>query len=239
MMKQESKIKISPSILAADFGCLLTEVRKVEGEAELLHFDIMDGHFVPNISFGAGVIKELKGKVNLLFDVHLMVEHPEELVDVFSQAGADFLVAHLETTGHLDRLITCIKEKGVKAGVAINPTTPLCFLDYILPRLEMVLLMTVNPGFGAQSFLYNILPKITELRKIARKVNPELDIAVDGGITEKTAPEVVKAGANVLIAGSSVFASPDPAKTIRRLKRSCQQALDSSPQCKKRYYKEE
>ncbi len=222
MMEQESKIKISLSILAADFSCLLAEVRKVEGEAELLHFDIMDGHFVPNISFGAGVIKELKGKVNLLFDVHLMVDHPEELVDVFSQAGADFLVAHLETVNHLDRLVTRMKEKGVKAGVAMNPTTPLCFLDCILPRLEMVLLMTVNPGFGGQDFLYNVLPKIAELRKVAKKVNPELDIAVDGGITEKTAPEVVRAGANVLIVGNSVFASPDPARTIRRLKRSCQ-----------------
>lgn len=212
------KIKIAPSILAADFSRLLDEIKKVEGEADLLHIDIMDGHFVPNITFGPGVLKSLKNEISLPLDVHLMVDYPEKWIEPFARIGCEFLTVHAEATVHLDRVINLIKATGMKAGVALNPATPTVFIDYILSKLDLVLLMTVNPGFGAQSFIPDVLPKIQIVRESAKRRNLALDIAVDGGINEVTALRVVQKGANVLIMGTSVFTSADPKKAIINLR---------------------
>jgi len=213
-MNQQINLKIAPSILASDFSCLLSDVKKVEQKADILHFDIMDGHFVPNITFGPGVVRALREKINLPFDVHLMVDNPEKWIKPFAEIGCEFLTVHLEAAVHLDRLVSSIKGEGIKAGVALNPATSLCNLEYILPRLDLVLLMTVNPGFGAQKFIPEVLPKIKNLRQMAEKRGVQLDIGVDGGINGKTAEKVVKAGANILVMGTSIFGAPDPKKAI-------------------------
>jgi len=218
-MNQKINLKIAPSILASDFSCLLSDVKKVERKADILHFDIMDGHFVPNITFGPGVVRALRGKINLPFDIHLMVDNPEKWVKPFAEIGCEFLTVHLEVSMHLDRLISSIKGEGVKAGVALNPATSLCNLEYILPRLDLVLLMTVNPGFGAQRFIPEVLPKIKNLRQMAKKRGTQLDIAVDGGINGETAERVVEAGANVLVMGTSIFGTSDPEKAILNIKK--------------------
>ena len=211
-------IKISPSILSADFSCLHQEIRKVEKVADLLHLDVMDGHFVPNITFGPMVVKCLRKKSNLPIEVHLMVDNPEEWIEPFAQAGCDIIIVHIETSYHLDRLITSIKEREIKAGVALNPSTPLCELEYILPRLDLVLLMTVNPGFGAQSFLPGVLPKIRDLKEMGKKRGLSFEIEVDGGINHDTVRKVVQAGATILVAGIAVFGAPDPQKAVLKLK---------------------
>jgi len=213
-MNQQVILKIAPSILASDFGCLLSEVKKIEREADALHFDVMDGHFVPNITFGPGLVRALRKEVKLPFDVHLMVDNPEEWIEPFVRVGCEFITVHLEVALHLDRLISFIKDRGVKAGVALNPTTSLYNLEYILSKLDLVLLMTVNPGFGAQRFIPEVLPKIKNLREMAEKRGIQLDIAVDGGINGETAEKVVKAGANFLIMGTSIFETSDPEKAI-------------------------
>jgi len=207
-------IKIAPSILAADKSCLLKEIKKVERSADLLHFDIMDGHFVPNITFGPQFVADLRKKVKLPFEVHLMVEEPEKWIVPFVEAGSDLLIPHVEATSHLLRLITFIKKRGVKVGVALNPATPLCSLDYILSEIDMVLLMTVDPGFGGQEFLPEVLPKIEKLRKIAKRKGTFLDIGVDGGINGKTIKEVIARGANVIVAGTSIFSNSNPERVI-------------------------
>jgi len=212
------KLKIAPSILGADLGCLLNEVKKVEKDADLLHIDVMDGHFVPNITFGLNVVKSLKGKVNLPFDVHLMVEEPERWIEAFAEVGCEFISFHIEATVHPGRLINYIREKGSRVGIALNPATPECLLNYILPRVDMILVMTVNPGFGGQDFLPEVLPKIRTISRNAEKEGVDIDIAVDGGINEVTAEKVVKEGANVLVMGSYIFKSPDPGKLIVNLK---------------------
>lgn len=213
-----ARVKIAPSILNVDFSCLLDEVRKVEKNADLLHMDIMDGHFVPNISFGLGILESLKGKVDLPFDVHLMVERPEKWIETFAEVGCEFLSFHLEAVLHLDRVINLIKEKDIKAGVALNPATPEITLDYILSKLDFVIVMAVNPGFGGQRFIPEVLPKIRNIRRLAEREGSKLDIAVDGGVNEITAERIVAEGANVLIMGSSIFKSPDPGKLIDSLK---------------------
>ena len=199
-MKKE--IIIAPSLLAADFSRLSEEVKVIENtKAKWLHLDVMDGNFVPNISFGADIIKAIRKNSNLYFDAHLMIENPEWYIDTIADAGVQSISIHVEATKHLDRALQLIKNRGLRAGVAINPATDIAFLDNIHEKLDLILVMTVNPGFGGQKFLTQMLEKI---RKIRNKF-PHIDIQVDGGINNETAKLVIEAGANVLVAGSYVF----------------------------------
>lgn len=214
-------IKIAPSILSADFSQLGDEIKKVEAAgADMIHIDVMDGHFVPNLTFGPPVIAALRKVTKLPFDVHLMVRNPQDLIDPFVKAGADIITLHAETSPHLHRLIQNVKELGVKAAVAINPSTPLSAIEEILDELDMILIMSVNPGFGGQKFISSALNKIERLRAILNQRNLAVDIQVDGGINEGTATQVVAAGANILVAGSAIYGSADMARTIQILKKS-------------------
>ncbi|MBQ2860228.1 MAG: ribulose-phosphate 3-epimerase [Peptococcaceae bacterium] len=211
-------VYIAPSLLSADFSKLQEEVKDIElGGAEWLHLDVMDGHFVPNITFGPGLVKALRPHSNLFFDVHLMIENPDQYIGEFANAGADMIVVHAEACTHLHRTIQSIHALGKKAGVALNPATSLSVLDYILPDLDMVLLMSVNPGFGGQKFI-NIVPKLERLMEMCNALGVSPLIQVDGGITPETAPLVVNAGANVLVAGSAVFGKPDRKAAIEALR---------------------
>ena len=212
-------IKLAPSILSADFSNLLEDVKTVEkAGVEYLHIDVMDGHFVPNISIGPLVVQALRNKSKLIFDVHLMIENPDLYIDDFVQAGADILTVHVEAAHHLHRIIQKIKEKGIKAAISLNPATPLCSVEFMLPYVDMILLMSVNPGFGGQKFIPEIIPKIKALRKMLDEQNLEVDIQVDGGINKATAPLVVQAGANILVAGSAIFGAPNVGEAVAELR---------------------
>ncbi len=213
-------IKIAPSILSADFSRLGEQVEMLDqGGADYIHIDIMDGHFVPNLTFGPIVVKAIRDRTQLPFDVHLMMTNPMDYIDEFIDAGADIITVHAEVLPHLHRAIQQIKQKGVKASVSLNPSTPLDVLDYVLEDLDMVLLMTVNPGFGGQEFIPAIIGKIKELRRKIDSMNLNVDIQVDGGISLDNIKEVAKAGANVFVAGSAVFNAPNPKKMIKDMKK--------------------
>ena len=212
-------IKLAPSILSADFARLLEDVKKVEeAGCEYLHIDVMDGHFVPNITLGPGIVKSLRKDVNMVFDTHLMIENPDNYIKDFVDAGSDLIVVHQEACRHLHRTIQNIKSYNVKAGVALNPATPIETIKHVLEDVDMVLIMTVNPGFGGQSFIESTIEKIQEIKKLIDEKNLNVDIQVDGGIKPNNIDKVVKAGANIIVAGSAIFNSDDIAQTVKLMR---------------------
>jgi ribulose-phosphate 3-epimerase len=220
------KTKIAPSILSADFGRLADEVAAVtRAGADYIHVDVMDGRFVPNITIGPVVVKALRKATTLPLDVHLMIVEPEKYVEDFARAGADLIGVHAEASPHLHRTVQHIKSLGKKASVALNPSTPTDTLRWVLEDVDQVLIMSVNPGFGGQSFIPNVLPKIAELRRMIRERRLNVDLEVDGGIKPDNVAEVTAAGANVIVAGSAVFDSKDYAATIAALRKNGDAAL--------------
>jgi ribulose-phosphate 3-epimerase len=218
--------KIAPSILSADFSRIGDEVRDVAAAgADYIHVDVMDGHFVPNITIGPLVVEALRKVTDLTLDVHLMIAHPDRYIPDFAAAGADIIVVHAEATNHLHRTVQLIKSLGKRAGVALNPATPLHCLDYILEDLDLVLLMTVNPGFGGQSFIDACLPKIHALRGMLDKRGLETELEVDGGVKAGNIDRISHAGADVFVAGSAVFGRPDYASAIAELKRRAHEPM--------------
>jgi len=215
-------IKIAPSILSADFSRLGEEVQAAEkAGADLIHVDVMDGHFVPNITIGPLVVKAVKKVASVPLDVHLMIEDPDKYIKDFAESGADIITVHSEASVHLHRSIQNIKECGVKAAVSINPATPVGNIELILPFVEMVLLMSVNPGFGGQKFIPEVLPKIKQLKNMLTGSGLKVDIEVDGGVTVDNVSEVQTAGADIVVMGSAFYNSKDYAETVRLVRERC------------------
>ncbi|MGP1562731.1 ribulose-phosphate 3-epimerase [Filifactor alocis] len=218
-------IKLAPSILSADFSQLAESVKAVENAGcEYLHIDVMDGHFVPNITFGAVVFEKLRKKSNMTFDCHLMIEQPDLYLEDFVKAGADIITVHQEACVHLNRTIHHIKELGCKAGVAINPATSPQALEYVLQDVDMVLIMSVNPGFGGQKFIPQSLDKIKKLKQMIDAKNYNVDIQVDGGVSVDNIHDIVTAGANIVVAGSAIFGKDNIQKTVSDLRDSAEQS---------------
>ncbi len=216
----KKNIQIAPSILSADFSRLGDEIRAVDtAGCDIIHIDVMDGHFVPNITIGPLVVKAARAVTHKDLDVHLMISDADRFVDAFASAGADWISVHVEACNHLHRTVSRIKELGKKAGVVVNPATSLATLDYILEEVDLVMLMSVNPGFGGQSFIPSTLGKIWQLRQRIEAMGLEVEIEVDGGISEATISDVAEAGANIFVAGSAIYGSKDYKQIIATLKK--------------------
>jgi ribulose-phosphate 3-epimerase len=221
-----ARIEIAPSILASNFAKLGDEIRAAEqGGADVIHVDVMDGHFVPNISIGIPVVESLRKATQLPLDVHLMIEQPEEYIHDFVKAGANRVLVHQEATVHLDRALAMIRELGAEAGAAINPATPVAMLTEVLDKVDTVLVMSVNPGFGGQRFIPGAFEKIRQLDQWRARYNLGFRIEVDGGVDAENAAELAQAGANTLVAGTSIFHTPDAAAAARQLRKLATQAL--------------
>lgn len=214
-------IKIAPSILAADFAKLGQEVKEVEAAgAELIHIDVMDGHFVPNISFGAIALEAIRPLSTLPMDVHLMIENPDQYIEQFAKAGADYITVHVEACRHLHRTLQLIRSYGVKPGVVLNPHTPIESIQHVLEDVDMVLFMTVNPGFGGQKFIESVVPKVAALSKIIKERGLDIAIEIDGGINAETIVPCAKAGATIFVAGSAIYGKEDRAQALQEIKQA-------------------
>jgi len=221
-------VKIAPSLLSADFARLAEEIDLAEkGGADWIHLDIMDGHFVPNITFGPPLLASLRKITSLPFDTHLMIEDPDRYLEAFRSAGSDIITVHYEACPHLHRTVQRIKELGAKAGVSLNPATPVSVLERIIPDVDLVLIMSVNPGFGGQSFIPSSGEKLSQVAELLRSKHSRAYLEVDGGIDQQTARVAVRAGATVLVAGSSVFGSPDVPSAIQSLRASAARSMET------------
>lgn len=221
-------IKIAPSILAANFAHLAEEVKEVEAAgAQLIHIDVMDGHFVPNITMGPIVVEALRPETTLPLDVHLMIENPDLYIEAFAKAGADYITVHVEACKHLHRTIQLIRSYGVKPGVVLNPHTPIESIQHILEDVDMVLFMTVNPGFGGQKFISSVIPKIEALSKIIKERNLSIEIEIDGGITAETIVPCAKAGATIFVAGSAIYGKEDRAAALQAIQAAGEKAIQA------------
>lgn len=227
-MSSIPRVLIAPSLLSADFANFAQAARAArEAGAELLHFDVMDGVFVPNITFGPQTVRALRHHSDAIFDVHLMIVQPERYIEEFARAGADIITVHAEACVHLQRVLAQIRECGVRAGVSLNPATPLDVIEYVLPDIDLLLIMTVNPGFGGQQFIPEMLRKIARARAMLDEAGSDAWLEVDGGINGVTTPMVVRAGARVLVAGSSVFGNPEGVRAgVEELRRAVWEAME-------------
>jgi len=224
----KSMIKIAPSILAADFSKLAEEVIEVEkAGADLIHIDVMDGHFVPNITMGAIVVEALRPVTKLPLDVHLMIENPDAYIEQFANAGADYITVHVEACRHLHRTLQLIRSTGVKSGVVLNPHTPVESILHVLEEVDIVLFMTVNPGFGGQKFIHSVLPKVKQLSTIIKERELSIEIEIDGGVDAETIIPCVEAGATILVAGSAIYSKEDRGAALRLIKDAGERAFNN------------